>query len=86
MHAELLGLGEHAMAQMSQSLGIGDLHTIYLRALREGASYHAAWIGDSFTAPWTEWYDPAYAQALFEHGRDQARSASAWHALPPGVD
>ncbi len=86
MHPELLGLGEHAMAQMSQSMGIGDLHTIYLRALRDGASFHAAWIGDSFTAPWTEWYDPAYAQALFEYGRTQARSAAAWHALPPGAE
>ncbi len=86
MHPELLGLGEHAMAQMSQSLGIGDLHTIYLRALRDGASFQAAWIADSFTAPWAEWYDPAYAQALFEHGQAQARSAKVWHALPPGVE
>ena len=86
MQPELLGLGEHAMAQLSQSLGIGDLHTIYVRAMREGARFHAAWIGESFTAPWTEWYDPNYARALFEHGRAQALGANAWHSLPPELE
>ncbi|MFZ2650449.1 MAG: patatin-like phospholipase family protein [Burkholderiaceae bacterium] len=86
MQPKLLGLGEHAMAQTSQSLGIGDLHTIYLRAQRDGASFHAAWIDDSFTAPWTDWYDPAYASALFEHGRAQMLNAKAWHSMPPGIE
>ena len=86
MRSELLGLGEHAMSQLSQSLGIGDLHMIYARAQREGAIFHAAWIGDAFTALWTDWYDPVYAQGLFEHGRAQAREAMAWHALPPGIE
>jgi Patatin-like phospholipase len=86
MQAELFGLGEHAMTQLSQSLGIGDLHTIYLRALHEQATFHAAWIDDSFAAPWSDWYDASYAQALFQHGREQLLGAKAWHARPPGFE
>ena len=86
MPPALLGLGEHAMTQLSQSLGIGDLYQIYVRALRDGANFHAAWIDASFTAPWTEWYDTAYARALFEHGRTQVLNAKAWHSLPPGTE
>jgi len=33
-------------------LGVGDLYRIYVRAQREQAGYHAAWIGTDFDAPW----------------------------------
>ena len=85
MQPELLGLGEHAMSQLSLSVGIGDLNTNYVRTLRDGASFHAAWIDSLFTIPWTDWDDSAYVQALFEHGRAQALNAKAWHSLPPGI-
>jgi len=44
-----------------------------------------AWIGGEFAAPWTSWYDRAYARALFEHGRTQAVRRTVWDAVPPGL-
>jgi hypothetical protein len=85
MPPEIIGLGEHAMHQLTQSLGIGDLHVIYLRAQREGASFRAAWIGEDFTAPSAEWFDPRYVKALFDYGQAKAGRADAWHTAPPAV-
>ncbi|MEW6691059.1 MAG: patatin-like phospholipase family protein, partial [Pseudomonadota bacterium] len=85
MRPEIIGLGEHAMHQLAQSLGIGDLHVIYLRAQRENARFRAAWIGEDFAAPWADWFDPRYVRALFDYGQAMAQRRDAWHALPPGV-
>jgi hypothetical protein len=79
-------LGEHAMHQLAQSLGIGDLYLIYVRAEHDGARFHAAWIGDDFDAPWGSWFDPGYIEALFAYGRAQATRGPAWRSLPPGLD
>lgn len=85
MPPEVVGLGEHAMHQLTQSLGVGDLYVIYLRAEREGAQFHGAWIGNDFSMPAAEWFDPAYVRALFDYGSALARSGRAWNALPPGL-
>jgi hypothetical protein len=85
MAPDVISLSEHAMLQLTQSVGIGDLHFLYLLAQTEHAKFHAAWIDDSFDAPSSDLYDARYVQALFEHGRAQALSASAWHYLPPGI-
>lgn len=85
MPPEVIGLGEHAMHQLTQSLGVGDLYVIYLRAERESAQFHGAWIGKEFSMPAAEWFDPAYERALFDYGYAMGRSGSAWHALPPGL-
>ena len=83
MPPSILALGQHAMHQLSQSLGIADLHRIYLRAQQEQAAFHAAWIGNDFAAPWSDWYDSGYMQALFEYGYAKAVKGEAWHSLPP---
>lgn len=83
MPPQLAALGEHAMFQLTQSLGIGDLYMIYLRAQQEHASFHAAWIGADFAAPWEDWYDPQYVGALFKYGYGVGTSADAWHRFPP---
>jgi hypothetical protein len=85
MPPDVFSLSQHAMLQLTQSLGIGDLDSLYLLAQAEHANFHAAWIDDLFDAPSSELYDATYVQALFEHGRAQAHSASAWHRLPPGI-
>lgn len=85
MRSDVISLGEHAMIQLTQSLGIGDLDSLYLRARNEHAQFHATWIDDSFDAPSSQLYDPTYVQALFEQGRAQARSTNAWHRRPPGM-
>ena len=82
----LIPLGEHAMHLLTLSEGIGDLYRLYVRAQQEHALFRAAWIDDTFAAPWRQWYDPAYVRALFEQGRGQMLQGKAWHPLPPGLD
>jgi len=86
MPDSLVPLGEHAMHLLAFSEGIGDLYQIYFRAQKEQATFRAAWIDDSFAAPWSQWYDPAYMRALFEQGMRQALQGEVWHTLPPGLD
>jgi len=85
MEPRAVPLGQHAMLQLTQSLGVGDLYRIYVRAQREQAGYHAAWIGSDFAAPWEDWDDPRYMRALFDYGYAQAVSGQVWHSEPPGV-
>jgi hypothetical protein len=85
MPPDVISLSEHAMLQLTQSVGIGNLDSLYLLAQTEHAQFHAAWIDNSFNAASSELYDSRYVQALFEHGREQARSANAWHRFPPGI-
>jgi hypothetical protein len=85
MEPRTVPLGQHAMFQLTQSLGVGDLYRIYVRAQREQAGYHAAWIGTDFDAAWEGWDDPRYMHALFDYGCAQAVSGRVWHSEPPGV-
>jgi hypothetical protein len=86
MTPAITALGEHAMHQLTQALGIGDLTRIYLRAQRSNARFHAAWIGEDFAAPWNQWYDARYTQALFDYGYELGKSGKAWRATVPGAD
>lgn len=86
MEPRALPLGQHAMHQLSQALGLGDLYRIYLRAEREHAIFHAAWIGSDFAAPWDDWYDAPYVHALFDYGYAKAIEGDVWHPQPPGLD
>jgi hypothetical protein len=85
MEPRTVPLGQHAMLQLTQSVGVGDLYRIYVRAQREQAGYHAAWIGSDFDAPWEDWDDPRYMHALFDYGYAQAVGGQVWHSEPPGV-
>jgi Patatin-like phospholipase len=85
MPLDAISLSQHAMLQLTQSVGIGDLDSLYLLAQTEHVNFHAAWIDDAFDAPSIELYDGKYVQALFKHGLAQAQSISAWHRLPPGI-
>jgi len=85
MPDSLVPLGEHAMHLLALTVGIGDLYKIYARSRREHADFHAAWIGDSFAAPWRTWYDPDYVRALFDYGVREGTQGRAWHGEPPGV-
>lgn len=85
MPDRLVPLGEHALHLLAQSQGVGDLYIIYAQAQRAGAAFRAAWIGDEFRAPWTQWYDPPYVRALFDYGVRQALTGKMWHETPPGL-
>ena len=86
MAPSVLPLGQHAMHQLSQSLGLADLYRIYLRAQQDRATFHAAWIGSDFSAPWSDSYDSGYIKALFDYGYARAVKGDVWHSLPPGVE
>jgi len=86
MPPELVALGEHAMHLLAQSQGVADLYVIYVQAQRAHAAYRAAWIGAEFEAPWDQWYDPKYVQALFDYGRSRAVDGTVWRTLPPGLE
>jgi hypothetical protein len=77
MEPRTVPLGQHAMLQLTQSLGVGDLYRIYLRAQREHAGYQAAWIGSE------DWGDLRYMQTLFDYGYAQAVNGQVWHSEPP---
>jgi len=83
MEPRTVPLGQHAMLQLTQSLGVGDLYRIYLRAQREHAGYQAAWIGSDFEASWEDWGDLRYMQTLFDYGYAQAVNGQVWHSEPP---
>ena len=84
MPPRVLPLAQHALLQLTQSLGVGDLYRIYVRAQRAGADYRAAWIGTDFDAPWDDLQSPEYMRALFDYGDRKARDGEAWHTTPPG--
>jgi hypothetical protein len=86
MEPQIVGLGEHALHLLAQSQGVADLFVIYVQAQRAGATYRAAWIGDEFLAPWDQWYDPKYVEALFAHGHRLAVDGRVWRTQPPGLD
>jgi hypothetical protein len=85
MPDRLVPLGEHAIHLLAQAQGVGDLYITYVQAQQLGADYRAAWIGDEFQAPWTQWYDPPYLQALFEYGYRKSLEGNLWHDVPPGL-
>jgi predicted acylesterase/phospholipase RssA len=85
MPPQLVALGEHALHLLAQSQGVADLYVIYVQAQRARAVYRAAWIDDAFEAPWDQWYDPKYMQALFAYGHVQAVRGGVWRSLPPGI-
>jgi hypothetical protein len=85
MPPQLVALGEHALHLLAQSQGVADLYVIYVQAQRAKATFRAAWIGDEFEAPWDQWYDPKYMQALFAYGHVQALRGGVWRSLPPGI-
>jgi hypothetical protein len=85
MQPRALQLAQHAMMQLTQSLGVGDLYRIYVEAQRHGVDYRAAWIGDDFDAPWQDWEGAGYMRALFDYGHRLAVDGQAWHAQPPGL-
>jgi len=62
----------------------GDLYRLYATALRDGINPQFAWIGRDFTEEPNEEFDPAFMQALFDHGQAQFREGRVWKPAPPG--
>jgi hypothetical protein len=65
--------------------GIGDLHRIYLTAIRDELNFRIQVIGRDFAAPRPQAFDTGYMRALFEYGRARGRDPQSWLPAPPPV-
>lgn len=63
--------------------GIGDLYRMYANAQRDGITFRALWIPESFTMKEPKPFDPAYMRALFDLGYDMGRNGVKWAEQPP---
>ena len=81
----LLPITSRSIDSLIRTQGIGDMYRIYVSAMRDGIDYHLAYIPEEFTQNSTEFFDPVYMRALFDYGRIQGRTGTAWQDAPPGV-
>ena len=63
--------------------GIGDLYRMYTNAQRDGITFRAVWIPESFTMKEPKPFDRAYMRALFDLGYEMGRNGVKWADLPP---
>jgi predicted acylesterase/phospholipase RssA len=79
-----LPIAGRAISSLLQNQGIGDLYRIYLTAKRDGLDYNLAYIPQSFNAPRTKDFDPAFMRPLYQLGYDMAVAGYPWEKYPPG--
>jgi hypothetical protein len=56
---------------------------VYRLETRDGLDFNLTYIGRDFTVEHTEEFDPTYMRALFEYGRAQIKSGTAWKKSGP---
>jgi hypothetical protein len=81
---KLTAIAGKSVSSLIKTQGIGDLYRIYTSAKRDGVSYNAVWVPDSFDLKEPEPFDPAYMKALFELGETMAKNGTEWSKVPPG--
>jgi predicted acylesterase/phospholipase RssA len=78
-----VNIAGQAVSTMLTASGVNDVGRMYLNTQRDGIDFHLAYIGEGFRVPYTEPFEPGYMRALFDHGRDLARSGYPWARRPP---
>ncbi len=63
--------------------GIGDLYRMYANAMRDGITFKAIWVPESFRMQEAEPFDPAYMKALYKVGLEMGRTGIPWATQPP---
>jgi predicted patatin/cPLA2 family phospholipase len=86
VNRNVISIAGRTIATLIQSQGEGDLYRIYIGALLDGMEYNQTAIPATFDEKPKEPFDPEYMSALFELGRERARSGTAWERHPPGVE
>jgi hypothetical protein len=81
---KLTSIAGKSVSSLIKTQGIGDLYRIYVSAKRDGVSYNAIWVPDTFEMKEPEPFDPAYMKALFELGESTAKNGISWSKVPPG--
>jgi len=72
-----------SISSLIKKQGIGDLYRMYANAQRDGITFRALWIPESFTMKEPKPFDPAYMRALFDLGYDMGRNGVKWAEQPP---
>lgn len=80
----LVSIAERSISSLIRTQGIGDLYMIYMLTVRDGGSYHLAYIPDDFDLQSQEPFDKAYMNELFDLGWRQGKDGYPWKAYPPG--
>ena len=81
---KLASIAGKSVSSLIKTQGIGDLYRIYASAKRDGISFNAIWVPDSFDMKEPEPFDPTYMKALFELGYATAQNDMRWSKVPPG--
>jgi predicted acylesterase/phospholipase RssA len=72
-----------SMNSLIKNQGIGDLYRMYSNSQRDGITFRAIWIPDSFTQTEPRPFDPPYMKALFDLGYEMGRNGIPWSEQPP---
>jgi hypothetical protein len=80
---QFLPIVGRAIATMIHYSGYNDILRLHATARRDGVDYNLAYIGQDFSKPKREDFDPAYLRALFDYGYAQGRHGYDWHKTPP---
>jgi hypothetical protein len=72
-----------SISSLIKTQGIGDLYRMYANARRDGMTFKAIWIPETFTRVEPEPFNRDYMNALFAVGYDMGRSGIPWASTPP---
>jgi hypothetical protein len=83
VNRRFLSISGRAIATMIHYIGYSDILRIYATAKRDGVDYNLTYIETDFPNVKHEKFDPAYMNALFNHGYAKGRHGFSWHKAPP---
>ncbi len=79
-------IASRSISLVIKAQGVGDLHRIYLAAIRDGIDYNIAYVPRYFGEEAEEDFDPKYMSKLFELGYYLAEAGYPWAKTPPGFN
>ena len=79
----LASIVSRSISTLIKTQGIGDLYRLYTNAQRDGVTFRAIWIPDSFTKTEPSPFDTGYMKALYELGFNMGRNGIPWETSPP---
>lgn len=82
--ASLVPIAGRSISSLIRTQGIGDLYRIYFSAQRNGVDFNLAFIPPGNDPPPNTVFDLGHMRRMFELGRRQAMTGTAWHKSPPG--
>lgn len=80
---KLMAIVGKSISSLIKTQGIGDLYRMYSNAQRDGMTFNAIWIPESFTKVEPEPFDRAFMNELFKVGFEMGRNGIPWAKQPP---